>query len=146
MRIQYLLLVAPAISIRAAEETIIKCKETADCIYFNPYFECKPVKGEQGGAVDKADENTEAQVEKHCVHKDLWPLYPKEWIGTICFSMFMLVANIAGIGGGGIAIPMAIYFFELNFKKAIPVSSFSIMLSTVARFFFNFNEKHPEKP
>ena len=58
----------------------------------------------------------------------------------------MLVANVAGIGGGGIAIPMAIYFFELSFKKAIAVSSFSIMLTTLARFIFNFNEKHPEKP
>lgn len=57
----------------------------------------------------------------------------------------MLVANVAGIGGGGIAIPLAIYFFELAFKKAIAVSSFSIMMSTIARFLFNFNEKHPEK-
>jgi hypothetical protein len=48
---------------------------------------------------------------KSCVHKDLFPLYPKEWIGTFVFSLFMLVANVAGIGGGGIAIPLAIYFF-----------------------------------
>jgi len=57
----------------------------------------------------------------------------------------MLVATVGGIGGGGIAIPMAIYFFELAFKKAIAVSSFSIMMTTLARFFFNFKERHPEK-
>lgn len=58
----------------------------------------------------------------------------------------MLVSNVAGIGGGGIAIPLAIYFFDLDFKKAIAVSSFSIMMTTIARFLFNFNERHPEKP
>lgn len=57
----------------------------------------------------------------------------------------MCVANVAGIGGGGIAIPMAIYFFDLNFKKAIAVSSFAIMVCTIGRFIFNFTEKHPEK-
>lgn len=76
----------------------------------------------------------------------MWPLYPKEWIGTFCFSAFMLVANVAGIGGGGVAIPMAMYFFNLEFKQAVGISCFSIMCATIARFFFNFKEKHPEKP
>jgi len=31
-------------------------------------------------------------------------------------------------------------------KPAIAISSFSIMMSTLARFFFNFNEKNPDKP
>lgn len=37
-------------------------------------------------------------------------------------------------------------FFNFSMKPAIAISSFSIMCSTLARFFFNFNEKHPEKP
>ena len=57
----------------------------------------------------------------------------------------MLLSNVAGIGGGGIAIPMVMYFFGFSMKPAIAVSSFSIMLSTLTRFFFNFNERHPEK-
>jgi uncharacterized membrane protein YfcA len=31
-------------------------------------------------------------------------------------------------------------------KESMAISSFSIMLSTFARFIFNFYEKHPEKP
>ena len=81
-----------------------------------------------------------------CDHKNLFPLYPKEWLGTFVFAGFMLIANVAGIGGGGIAIPLAIYFFNFAFKKAIAVSSFSIMMTTMARFIYNFNERHPEKP
>jgi len=34
------------------------------------------------------------------------PLEPLEIAGTVAFSIFMALANIAGIGGGGIAIPM----------------------------------------
>jgi uncharacterized membrane protein YfcA len=58
----------------------------------------------------------------------------------------MCLSNVAGIGGGGVAVPLAMYFFNLSMKPAIAVSSFSIMWATLARFFYNFNEKHPEKP
>jgi uncharacterized membrane protein YfcA len=62
------------------------------------------------------------------------------------FAFVMLLSNVAGIGGGGIAIPLAMYFFNLSMKPAIAISSFAIMLSTITRFIFNFNERHPEKP
>lgn len=81
-----------------------------------------------------------------CMHKDLFPLEPKEWVGTFVFASFMLLANVGGIGGGGVAIPLAMTFFNLSMKPAVAISSFSIMMSTLARFFFNFDEKHPEKP
>lgn len=57
----------------------------------------------------------------------------------------MLLANVGGIGGGGVAIPLAMTFFNLSMKPAVAISSFSIMMSTLARFVFNFEEKHPEK-
>ena len=58
----------------------------------------------------------------------------------------MLLSNVAGIGGGGVAIPLAMYFFSLSMKPAIAISSFAILCSTLARFLYNFNERHPEKP
>ena len=58
----------------------------------------------------------------------------------------MLLSNVGGIGGGGIAIPMVQIFFGWeNIKEAIAISSFSIFVSTFTRFFFNFSERHPEK-
>jgi uncharacterized membrane protein YfcA len=84
--------------------------------------------------------------EKECVHKPLFPMQPKEWVGTFVFSLIMCLSNVAGIGGGGVAIPLAMYFFNLSTKPAIAISSFAIMISTLARFFYNFNERHPEKP
>ena len=110
-----------------------------DCKGLNDYFICKDVVPEDG-------EEIEAGKERECVHKPLWPLTPKEWVGTFVFSLIMCLSNVAGIGGGGVAIPLAMYFFNLSTKPAIAISSFAIMISTLARFFYNFNERHPDKP
>ena len=106
----------------------------------NDYFICKEIGDLAGRVIPEGEEA------KECVHKPLWPLEPKEWIGTFVFSLIMCLSNVAGIGGGGVAIPLAMYFFNLSTKPAIAISSFSIMLSTLTRFFYNFNERHPEKP
>ena len=76
------------------------------------------------------------------------PLFPMDMLGvagTITFSIFMALSTVAGIGGGGVAIPMVMGFFGFSMKPAIAISSFSIMITTLARFFFTFNDKHPEK-
>lgn len=84
---------------------------------------------------------------KICEHKPLWPLKPIEWAGTILFALIMLLSNVAGIGGGGIAIPMIQIFFGWeDLKKAIAISSFSICCASFGRMFFNWKDKHPEKP
>ena len=114
--------------------TLVACETDDDCIEdLSEYYTCRK---------NPKDEDDDQKV---CVHKDLFPLQAKEWIGTFAFAAFMLLANVGGIGGGGIAIPMCMYFFGFDTKPAIAVSSFSIMFSTIGRFFFNFNERHPEK-
>ena len=115
-----------------AKEETITCKVTTDCFKLNPEFICQ-----------KADEKTE---EGECVHKPLFPLTGREWGATIAFTFIMTLSNVAGIGGGGIAIPLVSYGYGFGMKPAIAISSFSIMISTLARFFYNFNEKNPDKP
>ena len=112
---------------------LVKCHTNDDCLDLSDYYTCKV-------NPKKPDDK-----DKVCVHKSLFPLKGKEWAGTFLFAAFMLLANVGGIGGGGIAIPMAMYFFGFDTKPAIAVSSFSIMWSTIARFFFNWGERHPEK-
>ena len=58
----------------------------------------------------------------------------------------MGLSNIAGIGGGGVAIPIIMATFHHTTKPAIGISSFSILMTTIARFIMNINEHHPEKP
>ena len=58
----------------------------------------------------------------------------------------MALCTVAGIGGGGIAISMLIAFFKFDTKPAVAVSSFSILICTTMRFFYNFKTMNPEKP
>lgn len=122
-----------------AKEQTINCQVDSDCTDLNDYFICTPVEIIDGVTFKEG-------LEKECTHKPLFPMQPKEWVGTIVFSLIMCLSNVAGIGGGGVAIPLAMYFFNLSTKPAIAISSFAIMVSTLARFFYNFNERHPEKP
>ena len=73
-------------------------------------------------------------------------MQPQEIVGSFVFGFIMLMSNVGGIGGGGVAIPLVMVFFNFSMKPAIAISSFSIMCSTLARFIFNFNERHPDKP
>ena len=81
-----------------------------------------------------------------CLHKPLFPLTPKEWAGTLTFTLIKMLSIVAGIGGGGITIPIVQYFFGFPMKPAIAISSFAIMVSTLASFFYNFNDRNPDKP
>lgn len=58
----------------------------------------------------------------------------------------MALSNIAGVGGGGVAVPILMGFFHFGMKPAISASSFAITITTLARFAINFTKKHPEKP
>ena len=71
---------------------------------------------------------------------------PIEGVGCIVFAFFKLFSTVGGIGGGGVTTPVAMYFFKLDTKSAIALSSFAIALSTLATWIFNFNLRHPEKP
>jgi uncharacterized membrane protein YfcA len=62
------------------------------------------------------------------------------------FAFFMALSNIAGIGGGGVAVPLLMGFFHLQTKQAVAISSFCIAVTTITRFAINFTRKHPEKP
>ena len=80
-----------------------------------------------------------------CSHKDVFPVMPLEIGGIVVFSVIMALSNVAGVGGGGVAISILIAMFNFMTKPAIAVSSFSIFLTTLVRFFMNFRERHPEK-
>ena len=115
--------------VHAAELTY--CEIDADCQKVLAYDLCQEVEGE---------------TKKVCKHKPLFPMENQEIVGSFVFALVMLLSNVGGIGGGGVAIPLVMVFFNFSMKPAIAISSFSIMCATLARFFFNFSERHPEKP
>lgn len=81
-----------------------------------------------------------------CSHKKVFPATGLEIGGWFVFAGFKALSNIAGIGGGGVSVPMAMGFFHFGTKPAIALSSFMIFITSLATFFLNFRSKHPEKP
>jgi uncharacterized membrane protein YfcA len=87
-------------------------------------------------------------IDAVCTHKKVFDpsFYSIEWAGILVFSFVMALCNIAGIGGGGIAIPLIIAFFHFETKSAVAISSFTILVCTAMRYIYNFRDRNPEKP
>ena len=47
-----------------------------------------------------------------CGHKKVFPIEPLEYVGIFVFMVVMALSNIAGVGGGGVAIPIIMAFFS----------------------------------
>ena len=123
----YLLLVLVVVSKAGAyDDHSVLCTIDSDCD--EPFFKC-----------DTAAEDPT------CIHKPLFPLLTVEIIGTIILPFLIAMANAGGIGGGGIIVPMCMLFFSFGTKEAVAVSTFTIFVSSVTRFIFNFKQKHPRK-
>jgi len=74
----------------------VKCYTDKDCVD-SDFYRCQFDSGNPRGT---------------CVHKDVYPILSKEIIGLFVFAIIMALSNIAGIGGGGVAVPMIIIFFS----------------------------------
>ena len=107
----------------------VTCKKDEDCENY-PYFHCNIDDGDTDGT---------------CKHKDVFPQKGLEVGGIFVFGIIMALCTVAGIGGGGIATSMLEAFFKFETKPAVAVSSFSILICTTMRFFYNFKTKHPSK-
>jgi uncharacterized membrane protein YfcA len=68
-----------------------------------------------------------------------------EIVGLITLSILMMLCTVAGIGGGGITIPILQVFFVFAFKEATAISGISILICSIARYIYNFKQMHPEK-
>lgn len=69
-----------------------------------------------------------------CVHKDVFPVYTREFIGLLVLSVLMALSTIAGIGGGGVVTPMCMTFFVFGTKHAIAISGFSILACAIVKY------------
>lgn len=102
-----------------------KCKSNEDCNKY-PYEVC----------------NTNTQK---CIHKDVFPVYGQEFVGIMLFPILIAFAIVGGVGGGGIVAPLTIALFKFSTNNSIAISTFTVLLSSITRFFVNINSKHPEK-
>ena len=82
-----------------------------------------------------------------CEHKDVWPPSSLELIGIVVLPVLLGLANIGGIGGGGLIIPLCIMLFGMSTKQAIALSNTTIAIGAIIRYFgFSIHSRHPHKP
>ena len=75
-------------------------------------------------------------VEGECEHKDIFPVYPMEFFGLIILSALVGLANVSGIGGGGITVPLVAICWGFSTKKAIALSGATIFFGQIVRFIY----------
>jgi uncharacterized membrane protein YfcA len=80
-----------------------------------------------------------------CEHKGVFPMQPSEVLGIFVLTTLTVLANVGGIGGGGIIIPVTMAMFGFSTKEAIALSGALILAGSLARFAMQVNEKHPQK-
>ena len=78
-----------------------------------------------------------------CHHKQVFPMEALEFFGCVVLAVILALCNAAGIGGGGMIVPICIILFQFDTTHAIALSNFNIFISSIVRFFFNFKQKHP---
>ncbi|KAG7385897.1 hypothetical protein PHYPSEUDO_000959 [Phytophthora pseudosyringae] len=80
----------------------------------------------------------------YCIEKDLFdPFTWKDVVATVIALVSTALGSGCGVGGGGLLVPMYIFFYGLSPKHAIPLSKATIFGNAVSAYFFNFNRKHP---
>ena len=71
---------------------------------------------------------------------------PIEIVGCVVTILALFYTNCGGIGGGGgIMIPVTIFFFGFDMKSAIALSNATVAVASIARYVVNLPESHPLK-
>ena len=76
---------------------------------------------------------------KACVHKGIFPIHRSEFFGVLILTVLIALANVGGVGGGGLIIPIIMALFSFHTKEAIAISGFTIFTGSVARFIYSYN-------
>jgi uncharacterized membrane protein YfcA len=76
----------------------------------------------------------------------LFPLTPLDYFGFTCTIVGLILAAGAGIGGGGILVPIYILIFEFPLKHAIPLASVTVFGGAIANNLLNARKSHPDHP
>lgn len=77
------------------------------------------------------------------MHKNVFPMYGKEFAGTIILPCFLALCSVAGIGGSAVEIPLFEAFFDFNNRTSIALTGFCVMLCALTRYLVDFKKKHP---
>lgn len=83
---------------------------------------------------------------RSCVHKALFPMLASEWVGIACLTVGISLANIAGIGGGTLFVPIVLLLFQFTTNQSSPICATLVLLSSIVRISLSIPRKHPMHP
>ena len=75
-----------------------------------------------------------------------WPPTIYDWLGVLILFILTFIANVGGLGGGGLFMPLLLIQFKLSIYECIPLVNVFGFISPVVRFITNFKHMHPNKP
>jgi uncharacterized membrane protein YfcA len=90
--------------------------------------------------------NTSSTIDPNirvCQHKRLWPWSGKDIGGSLIIFFGGMLAAGAGVGGGGLFVPILILILEFTTKTAIPLSNTLILGSSIVNWLQIGMKRHP---
>lgn len=75
----------------------------------------------------------------------IFPFNFMEYMGVLVVFFMAVLANAAGLGGGGLLIPFMMIFLNLSIFESVPLANIFGLLASLCRFVINFKQLHPNK-
>ena len=72
-------------------------------------------------------------------------MFGLEFWGMLMVITVLIIANMGGLGGGGIVLPVCMLFFRFDAKNSIALSNSSIFVASTIIYFLNSPKSHPLK-
>ena len=78
-----------------------------------------------------------------CEHKDLFPLTSADGFATLAMAVASVLGGAAGIGGGGLNVPLLMLTLSFSVKEAVHISHVAVLGNAIAQNSINLLRRHP---
>ncbi|KAJ1460342.1 hypothetical protein M885DRAFT_509283 [Pelagophyceae sp. CCMP2097] len=140
-------------ALRAAMGAALLAAAGASGVIFDPKSmdaelrACNATEPDEGDASCGADRACRADPQDAgsmvCLHKQLFPLSLRDVLGGICLFCGLTLAASAGIGGGGLNVPILLLVFDFKMDEAVVLSNAAVMGNGLAQLAVNARRRHP---
>lgn len=89
---------------------------------------------------------TSQQPSSSYIPPSLFPFQSSDYIGFGLAIVSLLMAAGAGVGGGGILVPIYILVMDFPVKVAIPLASATVLGGAISNNLLNWHKKNPTQP
>jgi len=79
----------------------------------------------------------------HDEHKPLWPMDSSDALAVVLAAIVAFVAAGAGIGGGGILLPIFVLICKFEVRHAVALSNVTVLGASFGNAILNIGKRHP---